>query len=203
MKLTKIAKQFLESLAEVVETLNIEPITRRGQSLIVLLALVLTGAAAFSKSLLLSASFFVLSFLIACAGGKPLRPWIRIVSLTLGWVTLVSIPLPFMTHIKSDAITLALTISWRVNSNGIYIMIMFILRTIAAASIFTSIVYLIGWKGMVRGLVGLRVPREIIMLLLSSIVNIPLLLREVAKMMLAREARVFNDTRLKDLWAIL
>ncbi|MEM2961139.1 MAG: energy-coupling factor transporter transmembrane component T [Candidatus Bathyarchaeia archaeon] len=203
MKLTRITKRFLESLAEVVETLNIEPITCKGHSLIVLVALILTGAAAFSKSPSLSASFLALSFLIAYAGGRPLRPWIRIVLLTLGWVTLISIPLPFMTNIKSEAIALAVPMSWKVNSHGIYIMILFILRAVAAASIFTSIIYLIGWKGMLRGLEGLHVPREIILLLVSSIVNIPILLREMAKMMLAREARVFNDTRLKDLWAIL
>jgi len=67
-------------------------------------------------------------------------------------------------------------------------MIAFISRVVASAAIFTSFVSIMGWRRIIMGLEGLRIPRELTLLLNLSVIHIPLFLRESSKMLSAREA---------------
>lgn len=166
-------------------------------------ALILTGAVAFSRNFEFPVAMMILSLVLVILTRTPIRPWIRITLLILAWVTFVSVPLPFITPGES-VINLSLSsIELRVTREGLYVMMAFISRTVSAASIFTSFSLMMGWRGIIRGLEGIRVPREITLLLNLSIIHIPLTLREASKMLSARDARIMKEIGLKDLWTML
>jgi len=60
-----------------------------------------------------------------------------------------------------------------------------------------------GWRKMIEGLEGLKVPREITSLLSPLIIHLPFLLREASKMLSAREARIVKNVGFKDSWKVL
>jgi len=82
-------------------------------------------------------------------------------------------------------------------------MIAFISRVVASAAIFTSFVSIMGWRRIIMGLEGLRIPRELTLLLNLSVIHIPLFLRESSKMLSAREARIMRKITFKEIWRIL
>jgi energy-coupling factor transporter transmembrane protein EcfT len=194
----------LEGLAESIESLNIEPkLPFFNPTIAVVSALILTGVAAFSYDYKLPMVILILSFMLVILTRSPLFLWTRIVLFILAWATLVSIPLPFM--IPGESITnLSLNpIELKVGREGFYLMVTFISRVVAAAAIFTSFAFMMGWRKIVKGLEGLRVPQEITLLLNLLIIHIPLLIREVSKMMSAREARIMRNAGFKEKWIIL
>ncbi len=133
----------------------------------------------------------------------PLRPWIRIIILILAWVTLVSIPLPFITPGESAMSFSFNSIVLNITEEGLYIMIIFILRIVSASSIFTAFVLIIGWRGIIKGLEFFRIPRELTLLLKLSVIHIPLTIREATKMLFARDARIVKSIGVKELWKTL
>ncbi len=203
MRLKNITVRFLESLAETVESLNTESKLFSHPSLVVVSALILTGAASFSYDFKLPVAIFILSFIVVMLTRSPLLVWMKIVLFILVWAALIAVPLLLLTpgesitHFSLDLIEL------QVSREGVYLMITFISRVVSAASIFICFTLMMGWRGIIKGLEGLRVPKEITLLLNLSIIHIPLFIREVLKMLLAREARIMKNVGFKGIWVIL
>jgi energy-coupling factor transporter transmembrane protein EcfT len=127
----------------------------------------------------------------------------KIIILILSWATLVSIPLPFITPGKSVMSFTSNSMVLNITEEGLHIMIIFIIRIVSASSIFTAFVLVIGWRGIIKGLEFFRIPRELILLLKLSVIHIPLTIREAAKMISARDARIMKDIGAKELWKTL
>jgi energy-coupling factor transporter transmembrane protein EcfT len=121
----------------------------------------------------------------------------RIITLTLAWVILVSIPLPFITPGEPVMSFTFNSMVLNITEEGLHIMTIFILRIVSASSIFTAFVLIIGWRGIIRGLEFFRIPRELTLLLKLSVIHIPLTIREAAKMISARDARIMKGIGVK------
>ena len=119
------------------------------------------------------------------------------------WAALASAPLPFITHGKSIASLSLGFIGLSISREGVDLMVTFILRVVSAAAIFTSFAQIMGWRRIIRGLEGLRMPRELGLILNLSIIHIPIFLRETLKMLSARESRIMRKIRFRDIWGVL
>ena len=199
-----LTERFLEGLAEAIDSLNIGSSTATlNPRIAVLSALILTGAAAFSYGLQLPLSILGVSVGLILLTRSPIRAWARIPLLASVWALLVSVPLPFMTPGEP---VINLSFGWAdlvVSREGVNSMLTFILRVVAAAAIFTSFAFIVGWRKIVKGLEDLRMPQELGILLNLSIVHIPLFLRESANMLSARESRMMRKIRFKEVARVL
>jgi len=102
-----------------------------------------------------------------------------------------------MAHIALGYIELS------VSREGLNTMLGFVLRVVSSAAMFTSLAFVLGWRRIVMGLEGLRMPRELGSLLNLSVIHIPLFLRETIKMLSARESRIMRRITFKKVWEVL
>jgi len=116
---------------------------------------------------------------------------------------MVSLPLPFITLGQPVARLSLGFMEVGVSREGLNAMATFISRVVASAAIFTSFVFAMGWERIVSGLEGLRMPRELVLLLRLGAIHIPLFLREASEILLAREARIMRKAGFRDLWTVL
>lgn len=204
MKPKYLTNRFLEGLAETIDSLNgVTDSAFFNPSIAVLSVLILTGIASFSYDFRLLTLIFFISVMLILISHSPMHIWFRVITFIFIWATAVSVPIPFIT--RGDPLaTLSLgVIQLTASSKGVYLMITFILRVVTSAAIFTSFASIIGWRGIIRGLEGLRIPRELTLLLNLLIIHIPLFLREASKMLSAREARIVRRITFKEVWKIL
>lgn len=190
-------------MAETIDSLNTEARVPLNRPLVTASALILTSAVAFSHDFEFPLLILLLSIGIMILTNTPFRPWMRIITLTLAWVILVSIPLPFITPGEPVMSFTFNSMVLNITEEGLHIMIIFILRIVSASSIFTAFVLIIGWRGIIRGLEFFRIPRELTLLLKLSVIHIPLTIREAAKMISARDARIMKGIGVKKLWITL
>jgi len=201
--LKSLTARFLEILAATVDSLNIGLNPTFNPTIVVVSALILTGTVAFSKGFTLPVLILVVSVVLILLTRSPIRTWCKIPLLISVWATMVSVPLPFIT---SGQVITHMSLGWiklEFTREGLDMMVTFVSRVAAAGAIFTSFAFIMGWRGIVRGLEGLRIPRELGLLLNLSIIHIPLFLREAAKMLSARESRIVRKIRLKEVWGVL
>ncbi|UCE29358.1 MAG: hypothetical protein JSV85_01085 [Candidatus Bathyarchaeota archaeon] len=204
MKLRNLTERFLENLAEAVDSLSVGSTpSSLNPTIAVLSALVLTGTAAFSYGFALPALILAISVVLVLLAHSSVRQWTKILLFVSVWVALVSAPLPFITPGKSIAVLSLGLIELGVSFEGLNEMIAFISRTTAAAAIFTSFASAMGWRRIVNGLEGLRMPGQFGLFLNLSIIHIPLFLRETAKMLSARESRIVRKIRIREVWRVL
>jgi len=202
--LRSLTQRFLEGLAETVEVLNRQPNqTFFNPVVAVFSVLILTGAAAFSLEAKLPLIILTVSIILMFLTRSSFYSWVRVVGFVVGWALVVSIPVMFITPGKALASLPLNFVELRVSWEGLNAMVAFVFRVVAAAAIFTTFALMLGWRGMMKGLEGLRVPREITFSLTLSIIHIPLFLRELAKMLSAREARIVKNMGVKQLWGTL
>ncbi|MBS7646044.1 hypothetical protein KEJ44_08440 [Candidatus Bathyarchaeota archaeon] len=200
----RLTHKFLESLADAMNTLDHEASPKSFNPVIALTsALILTGTAAFSRTPRLPLLILLLSIILLQSTRSPMDPWIKLQLFILSWAIVVGIPLPFITEGKPLTGLYIGPLALNVSSEGLEAMLSFVTRVLAAAGIFTSLTYIIGWRGAVKGMEGLKVPREVTFLLGTSIIYIPLFLREAVKMLSAREARLIAKPKLRDAWRLI
>ncbi len=199
-----LTERFLEGLAGAIDSLNVgSSPTSLNPRMTLLSALILTGTAAFSYGFKLPLLILTVSVGLILLTRSPIRVWARIPLLVSVWAFLASVPLPFMTPGETVyRLSLGL-IDLEVSREGLNSMLTFISRVVAAAAIFTSLAFIMGWKRIVKGLGDLRIPQELGFLLNLSIVHIPLFLRETVKMLSARESRVMRKIRFREVWRVL
>lgn len=195
---------FLESLARTIEALNVGVFPDFFNTTIATFStLILTMATAFSRGFLTPTSVLLVSIVLASIARKHFKTWFKLLTATLAWAAMVAFPLLFI--IPGDALTeFALgPLELRISKSGVYSAAEFVFRVVVSAAIFTSVTYLIGWRGVAAGLEGIHVPGEIVSLLNMVIVYVPLFLRDAFKMLSAREARLLKKPTVKDSWRIL
>lgn len=200
----KLTKHFLEGLAETIEALNRQPNqTFFNPVMAVFSVLILTGIAAFSLEVKLPLTILVLSVILIFLTHSSFCSWARVLGFVVGWALIVSIPVLFITPGKILASLPLHFVELKVSLEGLNAMIAFAFRVVASAAIFTTFTLMLGWRGVMKGLEDLKIPREIAFSLTLSIIHIPLFLRELTKMLSAREARIVKNMGVKELWGTL
>jgi len=199
-----LTHSFLEALRDTVNDLNHEASLKSFNPTITLLsALILTATASFSTGVKLPTLILLLSVALTLYARPSTYAWVKVVLIVALWALLVSIPLAFIT---SGEIIASLPLGFatlRVSREGVNTLLAFTLRATSAAAIFTAFYQIIGWRGMVKGLRGLRVPSELTAMASLSITYIPLFLREAVRLLSAREARIMKKGRLRRVWWML
>ena len=194
---------FLEDLTETINTLNYEPNSKFFNSSIAMFsALILTGLASFSFNPKLQLLILALSFILMFLAYSRLYSWLKIILITTLWATIVSIPLIFTTPGNLINMSLGL-LELKISLDGVYLMTTFTIRIVAAGALFTAFIFILGWRRTMEGLKGLKIPNGIISLLFLSIIYIPSIIREIARMLSAREARILRRAKLREIWYVL
>lgn len=186
---------FLEAIAEVVEVIGYdrEPLITPHIGLII--AVILTSVVSFSRFFFAPVIYVASSLLLAFFLRVRLGMWVKPVFFTLFITFFASLPSLFIA--SNDA--LPSLFSLEVTFDGVLRFSSVVLRAVAAASIFTVITIHLGWRGIVDGLRRLHVPLGLIFLIGLFIKYVPVFLRDVVRMMAAREARTTSHG-LKIVW---
>lgn len=190
-----LTSSFLESIAEVVEVIGygFKPLVKPHIGLVS--AFILTSVISFSKGFLAPMTYVASSLLLVLLLKVRLNMWIKPVIFTFFVTSLASLPLLF---IASDDILLNL-FSPKITFNGVLMFLNIVLRAVAAASIFSVITIHLGWRGIIAGLRRLHFPSSFIFLIAIFIKYVPIFLRDIIRMMAAREARTMSSG-LRLLW---
>ncbi len=199
-----LTRRFLNELAEIFDSINIEG--KRDfldPTLAAVSSIILTGMAAFTSDIKLLGVIFVVGGILVLSSHSSFRIWIKIVTLITAYTLSVSIPAVFLIPGRIIADISFSPVTLRVSYEGVMETLIFTLRAAASASIFTAFTLVLGWRRLMDGLRRLRIPKEIIQLLIFSIIYIPLFLKEALKMLSAREARIMRRIKLRDTWKVL
>jgi energy-coupling factor transporter transmembrane protein EcfT len=198
-----LTSSFLEELAETINALNHESNSNFfNPSIAILSALLLTGSASFSSGFKTPLLILCLSLLIMLLARSRIYSWLKIVAITALWAITVSTPLIFTSPGSLANIALG-PVELRISLEGFYLMATFTVRVVAAAAVFTAFIFILGWRRMVDGLRGLKMPEVATSLISLSIIYIPYLIREMVKMLSAREVRIVRKTGFRELWYVL
>lgn len=140
------------------------------------LAVAAAAAASFARG--------VTAGLLALAGGAALAAWGRRVKAWLGVVAaalllslVINAPLLALSSLGGSAAPEAL---------------LTVLRAASAASVFSGYAICLGWRGLIEGLRGLGAPEGLASSLGLLLKYIPVFLRDLARILAAREARVLR-----------
>ncbi|MGQ9781757.1 MAG: energy-coupling factor transporter transmembrane component T family protein [Nitrososphaeria archaeon] len=204
MKSKSLTHRFLETLAETVDLLNsgvnrtdLNPITT------VFSAFILTMVATFSPDFRLQMLIFFIGVGMILLNHTQVYEWAKITLLVSLWAVIVTIPIPIIT---SGETIVKLPIGFtelKISREGVNAVAAFTLRVLASTAILTSFTTVMGWRGIIRGLEGLRVPKEITSLFKISITNMPLIFRDTSRMLSAREARAIRNLKFRESWTVL
>lgn len=197
-----LTQSFLENLAEAASFLSREAGGSLHPSTTMLVALVLTGTAAFSRELILPLLLLALAFLTVLLVKGPLASWLRVVAMVSLWALIVSAPLPFL-YLGNPLTLTVYGFTFRVGGEGISEMVHFTVRVASAAAVFSAFILSTGWRRLMEGLKVLGVPGEITSSLTLSLIYLPIFLRETVKMLSAREARMLRRNGIWEKWGVL
>jgi len=78
-----------------------------------------------------------------------------------------------------------------------------ILRAVAAATVVTLMAQCLGLTRLMKVLRGLRFPPKLLFILMLYIRYIPIMLRQLVKLLSAREARLLSKSKVKNSWFML
>lgn len=196
MRSSGLVSSFLNGIADAIEALSRDynP-SFFNPSLGILVAVLTTGIVSFSSCITVPLTALALSALLVAVLSRRFTEWARPVLFALFIATFVSAPLPCITP-GDPLITLSLgRASVQITLSGVRDAALLILRTVGAAAMFTAIVMHLGWQGLVRGLRGLRIPRELALMVGFFVKYAPMFLRDACRMIAAREARLISRRR--------
>lgn len=204
MLMRKITTKFLENLTEVAEILNYSSSNSSlNPSLAIISAVVITSITSFNKGLIIPTLILIISLLLIPLLKIETYRWFKTMIFIVIMSSIISLPLLFITPgieiIRFNMGFYVLIISFE----GLYNMLSFIVRVTAAASIFTIFMMYIGWYGVIEGLRGLKIPEEIVLLIAFFMKYVSIFLREILKILVARESRLLSRTSMSRLWFIL
>lgn len=200
-----LVSSFLNGIADVLEVLLIE----RGEGrvfldnrAILISFLALTVAVSFSRTMHAPLIALSVGLLIAWALKVKIRSLLKVMVAMTGFVIAITLPMAlyqaYLTYaVRMDFITVITT---TIASNVIPLL----LRSVAAITIVTLMVQSLGLTGLIKGLKGLRFPSSLLFVIMVYMRYIPLMLRQAAKIISAREARLVSKVnRVKSSWLIL
>lgn len=196
MKLTRTLLSEIYEIIEVFERENYPP--KFNPSIALLSALVLTISTSLSNNILHQIMTLIFSIVVLIYTKSPFKPWFKIVLFTTALSIMITSPYLFTLTRGSSSVNKE--VFHFINS---YDVLAFIMRTASSVSIFVSFLTVLGWHGVLDGLASFKVPKSVLLMISIVIVNIPLIIREIFKFLLAREARIISKMNLKTAWYLL
>lgn len=188
----RLTTAVLEETAEILDILNSENSTPVfNPSIAVLSAIILAFTASFSRETLVPLFLISASATIAFFLKIDLKLWIKPVILTFLATVVISAPLILLPEN---------TFFFKPEISRVEEALSLILRATAASAIFTVLIIHIGWTKLLEGLRGLYFPEEFVFLIGFSIKYIPVFLRDICKLVAAKEARMLKGLKYKIAW---
>lgn len=204
MKPRNLTHRFLENLARTVDLLDggVKK-TDLNPTITVFSAFTLTMVATLSPDFRLQTLIFFIGVGMILLTHSRICEWAKVTFLVALWATIVTAPAAVIMGGETVAKLSVGLIELKISREGIDAVAKLVSRVLASTAVLTSFTMVMGWKEIILGLEGLKVPKEVTSLLKISITNMPLVLRDVSRMLSAREARVMRDIKLRELWMIL
>lgn len=199
-----LLSSFLNGIADLLEVFSIE---RKEEGLLddrlmLVSFLTLTIAVSFSRSIYSPLIALLLVFLLTMIFNVNVRYTLKVMGVVAIFVTTIMLPMAlyqayFDLEVQGDFIAgLALIMSNTVLPP--------FLRAIAAAALVTLMVQCLGLTRLIRGLRGLGFSSKILFVLIVYIRYIPIMLRQLVRLLSAREARLVCDLdKLRNSWVML
>ena len=78
----------------------------------------------------------------------------------------------------------------------------FLIKTFTAFLTLEVFIAYMGWRNMYEGLLGLKLPRKVVMMILFFIMYLPIFLREMSMRLLARSSRIYR-CGVRRMWFVL
>ncbi len=198
----RLTQGFLEGLAEIMEDLNRESELRYvSPRVAVFSALFMTFLAAFTCKPATMVIILSVSLAVVLLSRVKLKSWLKVVGINILWALVVVLPLLVSRY---GAVRYQwTTLNAPLGCEGISGVFSFIARVGLSAAVFTAFIFALGWRRLVEGLSDLGLPKELVFELGLVIISLPPLLRELSKMISAREARIVGETKLTGFWRVL
>jgi len=192
VRTAKYLARLLEEIGEVLTALNREfPGTSRiGCTSFTLSILALTFSASFSRGIYAPTLVLALSAILALFLKVDVRAWAKLVSMIFAVTLLISSPL----------IAYGLTTSTPL---VVYHTAEFVARCTSAASTLAVGALYVGWRGWLTTMRTLRAPEELLWMLTVFVTTTPVILREVARLVVARSCRIVSEGGLRITWGVL
>jgi energy-coupling factor transporter transmembrane protein EcfT len=194
---------FLSNLADIFDLLSSESRHRFNPAIGLTSAVILATATSFSNGFLTPLFIIAVSIMLGLFTGLSLRKWLPPILLILAATLAVSAPLPYVNGTISGEYVRVSAFNVPFDHGSLHSALIFTLRVVAAASIFTVFMVNIGWSGLIRGLTMLKIPKEFIYLLGLFLKSIPLILRDTTRIIAGRESRTLKRLRIKGIWYII
>lgn len=199
-----LLSSFLNGIADLLEVFSIE---RRDESFIddritLISFLMLTVAVSFSKSIYSPLISFSLAFFLTAIFNVNIKHMLKVVGAVAIFVIAITLPMTLYQaylnfELRESFITELITVMSTT-------LLPLLLRATAAAMLVTLMVQCLGLTRLIRGLRGLGFPSKMLFILMVYIRYIPIMLRQLIKLLSAREARlVCNTNKLRSSWLML
>uniref|UniRef100_A0A7C4BAW7 Energy-coupling factor transporter transmembrane protein EcfT n=1 Tax=Thermofilum pendens TaxID=2269 RepID=A0A7C4BAW7_THEPE len=177
-----LSRAFLERVSSVLDELSEARSPSTSARLVLALGLIVNIEAAFAKGMLTPLLAVVFGAFLSLQVGKA-RSWLAATCLALAFSSVVALPAFAAEQLAERGILL-------------------VARSTGAAAAFTGVVAHLGWYGLLVALEQLRLPRSALMRVALTLRMIPTFTRDAARMLLAREARLFSRKRHYS-WSVL
>ena len=180
-----LLESYLYEIAEIFDTLSQTRDYDGDPKISILLGIFSTFIVSFSKSLLVYVLALIISLVLALFHGKDVLAKIGKISIFLTVMSLV---------VVSPIIINSLTCSPG-EVQSLWEAAGLVLRTVSASTLFAAFLLNLGWTGVLRGLRELRLPEDFSLQVSFMLRYIPLFIRDVFRMLAAREARTFAEKK--------
>jgi len=196
-----ITQKFLESLADAIDVLWLERDRTLDPTISLISSFFLTGVVSFSRNIEIPLLMILFSIFLMIFLRVEIKLVLKPVAF-VGFITFfVALPLPFIID-GQKIIIHAFLLDISLTREGIMEALILFLRAIASAFIFSVILIHLGWRRIVEGLLGLRFPRKLVLMMMLMIKYIPIFARDLCKILGAREARIVSKSYFRT-WKIL
>ena len=199
--MNKIISRFLRDLAEIVDRINVDGRPRKAVVPMFTVSVILTFLVSIMDDprIWLVASAYVIILIIAS------RHMLRFISKAILYLVFLSViiglPILVTGNTSINSIHDIVTVRYQL-STGLPEFVKFVVRVTLAPLPLIATLYFIGWPNLARQLYSVPLLRKITALTTIFILHLPRLLRHTLSLLLAREARHF-DNSLKRQWKSL
>jgi len=187
-------------MAEVIEAFSVERGDREGlpdpRALLVSL-IALAIAVSFSRSIYPPIIVLAMSIPLSRALGVKLRSMARVATAISAFVLAVTLPMAlYRAYLDDSSLSNLVALA--------QVLAPLLVRCVAATLMLVLMAQSLGLTGLITGLRGLRVPPKALFVLMLFLRYVPIMLRDAARLLSAREARMASGTnRIKSSWLVL
>ncbi len=195
----RLTEKFLESIADVIEVFSCENSSYFSPPIALLTAVVLTSTASFSNKIASQIPLIIYSIVLSQLLKIKIKYLIKPITFVIIIASISALPLIFITPGQTISRLNGLAIT----DKGLFTAVSLIARSATASLTFTVITLSLGWRGIIEALRELKIPNSLIMSLNLFIKYMPIFLREICSLLVAREARIMRKNQYKLAWIVM